>query len=185
MQKMPDVAQFVDRGTITLSRRIDVGVDRLWAAITKEEELDQWFMPTTIDLRVGGKFSFKGGWDGSIGRLEPRKNIQFDSEHGGFTRFEVEEDGQAGIFALTDSLPSDFAVPVAVQERDGPLLSSQPGGPGTHWVGVIAGWHAFVDQLERHLGGSTFEATHLLGYNRLCSIYEILLAERFADSASI
>jgi hypothetical protein len=142
-------------------------------------------MPTTIDLRVGGKFSFEGGWDGSIGRIDPHKNIQFDSEHGGYTWFEVEEDGQASIFALTDSLPTDATAPASLQERDYPLLSSQPRGPGTHWIGVIAGWHAFVDRLERHLGVSTFEANHLLGYSRLCSAYEILLTERFADNANI
>jgi hypothetical protein len=31
----------------------------------------------------------------------------------------------------------------------------QPGGIGTHWSGIVSGYHAFVDALESYVSGKT------------------------------
>ena len=58
--------EFVDTHTIRFRRRFDVDVERVWRAVTTKSEMDQWFMVTELDLRVGGRFSFEGGWDGWV-----------------------------------------------------------------------------------------------------------------------
>jgi hypothetical protein len=93
--------------------------------------------------------------------LENQSYVQFNNSHESFTRFEIEPDGDGTLFHLIDKLPGDFVMEVG-SRQDNPIEDSdtekmrlvgynQPGGPGTHWTGVVAGWHAFVDSLESYL----------------------------------
>ena len=61
--------------------------------------------------------------------------------------------------------------------RDEPFGARQPGGPGTHWVGVAAGWHSFVDALEAHVS----DAAPRLAYKDLASRYDELLRAYHGD----
>jgi hypothetical protein len=51
---------------------------------------------------------------------------------------------------MTDQLPPGLLPSGASSE----LAVKQPGGPGTHWVGLMAGWHMFMDSLTNYLGAS-------------------------------
>ncbi|MCY4095013.1 MAG: hypothetical protein OXG05_07790 [Gammaproteobacteria bacterium] len=46
-------------------------------------------------------------------------------------------------------------------------VASQPGGPGTPWPGVAAGWHEMIDRLESVATGRS--AQH--GISELCDFY--------------
>ena len=183
MTTIPNVVTFLDQNTVQFQRILDVELERLWKAITVKEELDQWFMTTEIDLRVGGHFSLAGGWDGVISALKPLELMQFDNEDGGITRFEIAPISDGGSsFTLTDQLPSDYVSPFQNDQntkKDQVNYNVQIGGPGTHWAGVIAGWHGFVDGLEGYLKNlerqASFEA-----YNRLCQLYHEYLTEHYA-----
>ncbi|MBV7335626.1 SRPBCC domain-containing protein [Chloroflexi bacterium TSY] len=186
MTEVSNQATFLDRNTICFERRFAADSERVWSAITVESELNQWFMETQLQLEVGGTFSFKHGWDGWIGDLSPDQAIQFNSKEDAFTRFEIKPDAQETHFRLIDKLPKDFVIQPG-DRQDDPTKDAdleqmrrveynQPGGPGTHWTGVVAGWHCFVDSLESYLAGEEPEDT----YNRKCLLYDPLLIEHYA-----
>ena len=67
MDSIPNCVRFEDRNTINFSRIFDVSIERAWQAISEKEYLDQWFMTTEIELEVGGRYTFFGGWSGWVG----------------------------------------------------------------------------------------------------------------------
>ena len=183
MSTAADMVTVVDRNTIAFERRFPDKLERVWSAITVKDEIDHWFMKTELDLRVGGAFSFEKGWDGWISELENQCYVQFNSSHESFTRFEIELDVDGTLFHLIDKLPDDFVMEVGCRQ-DSPIEDSdtekmrlvgynQPGGPGTHWTGVVAGWHAFVDSLESYLTGEPSGE----GHNRVSIFYDRFLID--------
>lgn len=187
MSVIPNMVTFVDRNTIAFERKFPDTPERIWSAITVKSELDQWFMETQLDLRVGGAFSFKKGWDGWISDLKNHRYAQFNSSDESFTRFEIEPDGEGTLFHLIDRLRNDVVVEVG-SRKDVPIEDSdaeqmrriecnQPGGAGTHWTGVVAGWHGFVDSLEGYLTGRPLGESH----NKMCIFYDCLLADHHSN----
>ena len=79
----------------------------------------------------------------------------------GGLRFEMRPDGHETMFALLDTWAEG-----ARFEENGPL-ADQPGGPGTPWIGVAAGWHSGVDSLRRLFDPAAPERE----YERLCRFY--------------
>lgn len=128
-------------------------------------------MVTELELQEDGRYSFEGGWDGWISDIDAPHHIQFNSPNGGSTRFEIERDGAGSRLALIDRLPSDFLCPLTDESDE--LVIHQPGGPGTHWTGVAAGWHGFVDYLECHLGARPYESDD----RAMCLQYDTYLSE--------
>ena len=186
MIEIPNVAIFLDRNTIEFQRTLDADIERVWRAITTEEELGQWFMPTEIDLRVGGRFSFKGGWEGTVGELNPMESIQFNNADGGITRFEVAAKEEGSSFSIIDRLPPDFVSPFQdtnKEEENYSAYGAQIGGPGTHWVGVVAGWHGFADGLEGYVDSKEGQIS-MEAYNRLCRLYHEYLREYYTNMAT-
>jgi uncharacterized protein YndB with AHSA1/START domain len=186
MSAIPNAATFPDRHTMVLERGFDVPIERLWRAISQTVELDQWFMKSVMDARPGGRFAFEGGWEGQIGEWIPGSCIQFEADKGGRSRFELATDagpggtGSGSRLRLSDRLPEDFKLD-APPDDSGALLKmmvAQPGGPGTHWPGVVAGWHGFVDALEAHLLQQPFEDR----YSALSEEYSRLLREHWSQS---
>ncbi len=154
MTPIPDAPTFPDRHTVLFERTFEAPVERVWHMLSEPEEMARWFMPTTLEPRVGGRFSCEGGWDGTISTWEPGRCFQFDADEGGITRFAIEPDGTGTRFTLTDRLPPDISLTTeGATWQDMPVGARQPGGPGTHWPGVLAGWHGFVDALACHLEG--------------------------------
>lgn len=167
----PLVGELSEPGTLTFQRALPVDRRRVWGAISDPAELSQWFMETTMEARVGGRFSFKDGWDGFVSAFEPGSAIAFSADQGGQTRFEVADGADGTRFRLVDRMAPGAAAP---EGGSGDPAVRQPGGPGTHWVGVAAGWHDFVDSLLDHLGvpvSTTGEREMTLLYDRLLHAY--------------
>ena len=101
-------------------------------------------MPTKYEIEEGGRFSFGGGWEGTISQVHPPHHIQFtpDGPEQAYLRFEIVATNDGCVFKLIDRMgPAQDAAkmfPDAPQHR-----KYQPGGPGTHWSGVVAGYHWF------------------------------------------
>lgn len=154
--EIDNVASFLDRRTLVWERRLAVDARKLWQAISTREGLGHWFMPTAYEVEEGGPFSFEGGWDGTITRIEPPHLIEFTpaDDPDGYLRFEiVEESDGVCLFRLTDRMGGQ-AIDAEKFFVDAPEHQKyQPGGAGTHWSGVVAGYHGFVDALESFMTG--------------------------------
>lgn len=150
-----NMASVLDRRTLVWERRLAVDVRKLWGAIATQEGLGHWFMPTRHQVEEGGPFSFEGGWDGTITRIEPPRLIEFTPADGpdGYLRFAIVDEGNGVcLFRLTDRM-GDLADAGALFPDAPEHQVYQPGGAGTHWSGVVAGYHGFVDALESWLTG--------------------------------
>ncbi len=161
---------YINTHTVLFERKYPTSLQRLWKAVSEKNELDTWLMETEIDLRAGGKFEFKGGWNGWIGELKEFEYIQFNSAEDAFSRFELEPLDGFCLLRLIDKLPADITAP-----KGSAMENSQPGGKGTHWVGLLAGWHDFLDGLEAYLAGERIEDN----YSKLCHMYGAFLERKF------
>jgi uncharacterized protein YndB with AHSA1/START domain len=172
---LANVGEFHSDNKMVWARRISTQPERLWDAIATKDGLSRWFMPTSYEIKKNGRFSFEGGWDGTVSELKPFQCIQFDADggSGAFLRFEMEAGDGVHTFALIDRMGDGVEVNRWLDAP--PHRRYQPGGPGTHWSGVAAGYHAFVDALEDHLSGSTVSSD----YDELCKAYQRILDARF------
>lgn len=166
---------FVDQHTILFERQLEADIQQVWTAVSQKQELDQWFMPTKLDLRENGKFSLEGGWDGWLSDINPPHHLQFNSTPISYTRFELAAAGSGTHFSLIDRLPPDELAPASASDG---LAVNQPGGPGTHWTGVVAGWHCFVNSLESYLAG----VADTTDYAKMCQQYDSFLRDYYTDS---
>jgi uncharacterized protein YndB with AHSA1/START domain len=166
----------IDRHTLVFTRETRAPIDVLWDALTVESHLDQWFMHATLDARVGGRFSFAGGWDGRIGELVPKHIVRFDADAGGTTRFVLSALGERSMVTMTDRLALELRCPFS----SGVATSAQPGGPGTHWVDLAVGWHVFMDNLITHVYPAHPPAVYAVPleehYHRLLAVYHARFA---------
>lgn len=164
--------QLSDRQTIVCERVIPVGRDRFWQAIATREGLAEWFMPTNAEIVKGGRFSFQEGWEGVITQVTDREAIQFepDDAGGAFLRFEIAAVDEGCNFRLIDRMGAGkLAKNLMPQAPE--YVVYQPGGPGTHWAGVVAGYHCFVNELQSHLTGTQAGSD----YDDLCRHYQALM----------
>ena len=147
-----EAAYELDDYTVSFKRSFESSPEEVWRAISSKEGLDQWFMVTELEPHEGGKFSFQDGWNGWIGEWQEGKRIQFNSAENAWTIFQIYPTSNVTIFTLFDRLKPDY---LAGDQAD--PMNFQPGGPGTHTAGLLAGWHDFVDALESHLKGEPIE----------------------------
>lgn len=68
---------------VVATRTYDTDVEDLWDAITTRERIERWFLPIEGDLRLGGKYQFKGNAGGTITRCEPPHELAATWEFGG------------------------------------------------------------------------------------------------------
>src|SRR3569832_1088796 len=54
----------------------------LWNALTDRERIQRWFLPVTGDLKLGGRYQFKGNAGGTITECVPNKKIGATWEFG-------------------------------------------------------------------------------------------------------
>jgi uncharacterized protein YndB with AHSA1/START domain len=54
----------------------------LWDALTSKERLPRWFLPVSGDLRLGGRYQFKGNAGGTITGCVPQRQIAATWEMG-------------------------------------------------------------------------------------------------------
>jgi len=152
-----DAGRFIDRHSMVWMRKLDAPIERVWEAVSTKDGLSKWFLVSTIeiDLRPGGVFSHH--WESRINDFKEREYIDIGDETfvGVGMRFELKADGEGTVFSFLDNW-ADGAVPDSTVDAE-PFSSAQPGGPGTPWSGVAAGWHGTIDALEAHLTGKKFE----------------------------
>ena len=132
-------------------------------------------MPTEFEIEEGRRFSFQGGWDGTVSEVSPHHHLQFDVEgdSGGFLRFEMESNDDGCLFSLIDRMGEGVdAKEIFGLDAD---QIHQPGGPGTHWSGVTGGYHCFVDALEGQVTGNSVASD----YDEMCKLYEPVLDDYF------
>ena len=171
---LADAGRLVDRHAMAWIRRLDAPLDEVWRTISTAEGLARWWgMPIhALELRVGG--AFKHHWENTVAAFKEGEHIDFAEPKGAYVgtgglRFEIAADGEATMFTLLDTWSKG-----AVFEGGG-ALAHQPGGPGTPWIGVAAGWHSGVDALRRLFDGDA--PTH--DYERLCRFYAGHLGDLF------
>ncbi|AKQ64391.1 Aha1 domain protein [Myxococcus hansupus] len=68
---------------VVAMRDYDTTVDDLWDALTNPERLPRWFLPVSGDLKLGGRYQFKGNAGGTVTRCEPPKHLAATWEFGG------------------------------------------------------------------------------------------------------
>ncbi len=206
MSRIPNRAVYKDRSTMSWPRHIDAPIERVWEAITQKERLDRWMQgleAPQMELRLGGRHFWWTG-TGTVDGFEPLRVIRL--RHGDgfpFMRYELQPDGQGTSYTFTDRMNRGERAPNTNweeteaglrQSQDDPIATLSPGGPGTHWVGVAAGWHSFVDALEAYIAGDAQgrgdleglckehgEWRGFLGHDRLCELYHQWFADFWGE----
>ncbi len=150
MQYARNCCVLLNASTLAFTRNLRVDLPTAWKFISVAEELSTWMFDTKLELRVGGRFEFPT-WGGVIEKLENFSCIRFRADEGGYSEFQIESAGQQQTLArIIDYLPDHLEVPGHVKTELDEIGSQQPGGPGTHWAGVLAGWHSGSDSLEAY-----------------------------------
>lgn len=127
---------------LRFERRIGHPVARVWRAITEPSELVGWLAEAEVELREGGPIRFQ--WlnsddegntavaTGTVGRLDPPRLVEYDTDIHGRLRFELTPDGgDATILRFTVEHP----------------------GLGEALGLVLPGWHIHLEHLDALLDG--------------------------------
>jgi uncharacterized protein YndB with AHSA1/START domain len=159
-QAMADgtVEQIDGRYVLRFERRFKHSVERVWDAITRPEQITEWFGEgeVTLDLVEGGKFHMRttgppelveavikeAGEDALVARdtvlrVEPPRRFEhtFGSDPDSIARWELQPEGDGCLLTLTHTEPPAFDL--ANAPRD------------------LGGWHTLLDNLAVVLDGST------------------------------
>jgi uncharacterized protein YndB with AHSA1/START domain len=129
------------KDVIRFERHLAHPVDRVWAALTRPDELIHWWGEAEIDLVEGGRFELR--WlntdqdgnaavlHGRITRLRPPNLLETSGDLHGVLRWELrpEAGGTRLTFTSTLDLPQEYRTM------------------------TVAGWHFHLDALAEALGG--------------------------------
>lgn len=117
---------------LTASRLYETTLEDTWNAVTDPERIPRWFLPISGDLKVGGRYQFKGNAGGVIERCEPPNLVAITWEmHGDVSWVTVALSEQDGATRL--DLEHVAHVPDAIFDQFG------PGGVGVGWdLGLMA-----------------------------------------------
>lgn len=88
---------------LTCSRLYETELEDAWDALTNPERIPRWFLPISGDLRLGGRFQFKGNAGGIIERCEKPRALGVTWEmHGGtsWVTVTLESQGEGTLFTL-------------------------------------------------------------------------------------
>ncbi|WP_251152886.1 SRPBCC domain-containing protein [Cellulosimicrobium sp. Marseille-Q4280] len=138
----------VDQETFTVTRTVHIraSADRVWAALTQEDLISQWFgqRATLPDLRVGGEGVF--GWDGETD-----------------APVRIEEYDEPSVLALRWSAPAGEAL--TEENSTVARFTLEPDGASTVLTVVETGFEHLADAraaLEDHRQGWTSELDELV-----------------------
>jgi len=162
MNRWENVARLIDSNTLVWQRHFEIEPVRLWPALATKDGLSHWFMPTNVEIEEGGRFSFGGGWEGTVTVVDPPCRIVFtpDESDEAFLEFRIEPTATGCRFTLTDRMSPNVSARERFDEDTPDYEIYQPGGRGTHWSGVASGYHGFVDALEGHITGRLIPYDH-------------------------
>jgi len=65
-----------DAWRVTLRRTYHAPIEDVWDAITNPDRLRRWFLPVTVEPRLGGKFQLEGNAGGEIIGCEPPRLLR-------------------------------------------------------------------------------------------------------------
>jgi uncharacterized protein YndB with AHSA1/START domain len=122
---------------LTATRLYATGLDDAWDALTNRERIPRWFLPISGDLKLGGRYQFKGNAGGVIERCEPPRLLAVTWEmHGDVSWVSVGLAEQGGQTLLT--LEHVAHVPESIFDQYG------PGGVGVGWDLALIGMEAHL-----------------------------------------
>lgn len=172
-----DAGRLVSHSSMVWIRKLDVPHSAVWEAVSTKKGLDRWWMaPVEIELRPGGKFSHH--WENTISDLKEHYFIHFvnDSFDSRGMRFELKPTSSGTLFNFIDSWAEDAVPEKSLLPPDANGIDIiQPGGPGTPWSGMAAGWHDSIDKLESYLTRKKYDHS----YEDLCKFYAGYLADYY------
>ncbi len=159
------------RGMVVYTRTLDIGLPRAWELISTASELSIWMFETKMEPKIGGRFEFPT-WGGVIEILDPMNRIRFRADEGGYSELRAEplSDTQSRV-RLIDRPVAKMTVPEHVKSDLPNTGAEQHGGEGTHWAGVLAGWHSGIDSLESYAADREFT----MNYHPLVLLYDLLI----------
>jgi uncharacterized protein YndB with AHSA1/START domain len=144
------LGRFTDRFTVEYVRTFPHPIERVWRALTDPKELSIWAMPATIDLSVGGAYTFLGEQWGTILALDPPRLIKLGKKGIGA---EPDAPGENYMLYELDAVPEGTRMTFTEHWKEGPdylafFGDDLPGGPETPFhPGTLAGWHGMFDGL--------------------------------------
>ena len=142
--KFGSVGTLVDgRQFVQFERSLPYSIEKVWAAITEPQQLENWFPGFKLELKEGGQFDIWFGGDcegpshvnGTVTRLEPPEVLECGS-----MRFELETQGSGTSLKFTDILWFEGS------RTQAELTNS-----------VLGGWHRFLDALTQALAGASVD----------------------------
>lgn len=164
----------LDKHTAQITRVLSTDMQTAWEFIADPQRLSTWMFPAEFEARPGAFFNFAPeGWHGKIGVFEEGRELRFDAVAGGWTWFSLEMIDGETVFTLRDYMAPDLIVPDDVRTGSAARIDDQPGGEGTHWQGVLSGWHCGVDDLRCQFSGDK----QVWDYEALTRLYKILIKD--------
>jgi len=137
------------RSVIRFRRRLAHPVERVWAALTRPDELRTWWGEADVDLVEGGRFTVR--WlntdpDGNrvempatITALDPPRLLEVAGEPHGVLRWELRGDDGGTVLEFTSTLEL----------------------PDEYRTRTVAGWHYHLDALAEALEGRSLDLVDL------------------------
>ena len=167
-------AILLDKHTAQITRVLPTDMQTAWEFLADPQKLATWMFPAEFEAKPGASFKFAPeGWHGKIGIFENGRELRFDAVTGGWTWFSLELVDGKTVFKLRDYMAPQLVIPADARSDSEPLTEDQPGGEGTHWQGVLSGWHCGVDDLRGEFSG---EKTRW-DYGALTRLYKILIED--------
>ncbi len=126
------------RQYVKFVRQLDFPVEEVWAALTESDRIADWFPGFALDARKGGKFEIwfsencegEAHVSGRVTTYSPPNLLELGTQC-----WQLEAQNGGCVLTFTDILLFD--------ERDKRDFSNS----------VLAGWHKYLDSLERVLHG--------------------------------
>ncbi|MCY4057153.1 MAG: hypothetical protein OXG44_04045 [Gammaproteobacteria bacterium] len=160
-------ASMLDRRTAQFVRRVPFALDDAWCLLADTDKARQWLFGVEWELRPGGAFRLPDAGpgiaaQGLVAELHRDEVLELAAEDGSTVRFEaIDASGSARArrdipnyagaiteFRATNRVPETAGVPERLRETTAEQIA-QPGGTGTHCVGVVAAWHRAASLLQK------------------------------------
>jgi uncharacterized protein YndB with AHSA1/START domain len=131
----------MNRHEIRFERRLNHPIDRVWAAITRPEEIEAWLARADLELRAGGHVRLEwlntGDQEvvarGTVTAIDPPRRLELTTDVQGTLTWELRPDGDATDLTLTVVLAM----------------------PDEHVIDNRSGWHVHLDFLADWLDDGT------------------------------
>lgn len=160
-------AAMLDRSTAQFVRRVPCNGDDAWRLLADTDRARQWLFGVEWELRPGGQFRLPEAGagitaEGHVAELHPGEVLELAADDGGTVRFEIQDAsgsararrdipnyaGPITEFRVTNQVPPTAGAPERLRETTAEQVA-QPGGLGTHCVGVVAAWHRAASLLQK------------------------------------